>query len=149
MPRRPRPSSLRALLAALAFMTLPFAAQAQNPAPRPMSPDSSRHRPEQPMRHEGAPMGGMGMEGGRMMPMMENARLDSLVEVMHRATGAQKVTAMEQVIDALMADRKTMHEHMMQMMQRMRGRMGQGEPGCMAGEAGCPMKDSAGQTQNR
>jgi hypothetical protein len=53
--------------------------------------------------------------------------LDSLVDRMNRASGNAKVTAMAQVINTLVAERKAMRSYMRQMMQahggRMRGKM--------------------------
>jgi uncharacterized protein HemX len=54
--------------------------------------------------------------GMQMMDSM-NTRLDSLVSRMNRASGNAKITAMAQVINELVAQRKTMHQHMRQMMQ--------------------------------
>ena len=54
------------------------------------------------------------------------ARLDSLVGRMNRATGDQKVAAMAAVINELVAQRRVMREHMRQMMDS-RGMMMQGE----------------------
>lgn len=72
--------------------------------------------------------GGMGMPGMaphmRMMDSM-NARLDSLVGRMNRATGNQKVTAMANVINELVAQRKAMQQHMRQMMESRQGQQGQ------------------------
>jgi hypothetical protein len=53
------------------------------------------------------------------MQMMDsmNARLDSLVDRMNRASGNAKVTVMAQVINELVAQRRAMHQHMRQMMQ--------------------------------
>ena len=53
------------------------------------------------------------------MQMMDslNARLDTLVSRMNRSSGNQKVTAMAEVINELVAQRKLMQEHMRQMMQ--------------------------------
>jgi hypothetical protein len=45
-----------------------------------------------------------------------NRRLDSLVARMNRVTGAQKVAAMADVINELVAQRKAMQERMHQMM---------------------------------
>jgi hypothetical protein len=46
-----------------------------------------------------------------------NARLDTLVSRMNKATGNSKVTAMAAVINELVAQRKMMQEHMRQMME--------------------------------
>jgi hypothetical protein len=55
-------------------------------------------------------------EQTRMMDSL-NARLDTLVSRMNRATGNRKVTAMADVINELVAQRKAMQEHMRQMME--------------------------------
>jgi hypothetical protein len=84
---------------------------AQQPAP-------SQH-PDRPSGMRGAP--GMAMQ----MQMMDslNARLDTLVGRMNRATGNRKVTAMADVINELVTQRKTMQEHMRQMMESHGGMM--------------------------
>jgi hypothetical protein len=67
---------------------------------------------------------GMSMENMEMcMKMMEagSARLDSLVTLMDRATGASKVDAMGRVIGELVGQRKAMREHMMHMHAPMPG----------------------------
>jgi hypothetical protein len=46
-----------------------------------------------------------------------NARLDTLVSRMNKATGNSKVTAMAAVINELVAQRKVMQGHMRQMME--------------------------------
>jgi hypothetical protein len=46
-----------------------------------------------------------------------NARLDTLVSRMNKATGNSKVTAMAAVINELVAQRKMMQEHMRRMME--------------------------------
>lgn len=52
------------------------------------------------------------------MPAMDslNAHLDTLVSRMDKATGDQKVAAMADVINQLVAERRMMQEHMHQMM---------------------------------
>jgi hypothetical protein len=50
-----------------------------------------------------------------------NARLDTLVSRMNKATGNSKVTAMAAVINELVAQRKVMQEHMRQMMESREG----------------------------
>lgn len=54
-----------------------------------------------------------------MMATMDslNRRLDSLVGLMNRAPGSRKVTAMAEVINELVAQRKEMHRHMHMMME--------------------------------
>jgi hypothetical protein len=60
------------------------------------------------------------------MRMMDsaNARLDSLVERMNRSSGNAKVAAMAQVINELVAQRRTMQTHMRLMMRSHGGMMG-------------------------
>lgn len=60
-----------------------------------------------------------------------DARLDQLVGEMNRAVGARKVAAMATVINELVAQRKQMRAHMMQMMEMM-------DSGGMMGGAGRP-----------
>jgi hypothetical protein len=75
-----------------------------------------------------------------------NARLDTLVSRMNRATGNRKVTAMVDVINELVAQRKAMHEHMRQMMQSRQGMMRHmmGKPAPAEGRRPAPLgKDSA------
>jgi hypothetical protein len=63
------------------------------------------------------------------MRMMDSttAVLDTLVSRMNRATGNTKITAMAQIINSLVSERKAMQAHMRQMMQShgemMRGHM--------------------------
>lgn len=84
-------------------------------------------QPDQPGPPAQRP-GGMGMPGGaapmRMMDSM-NARLDSLVGRMNRATGNKKVAAMADVINELVAQRHAMQQHMHQMMESRPGQQGQ------------------------
>jgi uncharacterized coiled-coil protein SlyX len=61
-------------------------------------------------------------EHTRMMDSL-NARLDTLVNRMNRASGNRKVTAMADVLNELVAQRKTMQEHMRQMMESRQGMM--------------------------
>lgn len=78
----------------------------------------------------GMGMGGMGGMGGMKMPMptaAEQARLDSLVSVMHQSKGDKKLAAMEKVLDELLAHRAAMMEHMMHM-QHMQQGMDSGVP---------------------
>lgn len=49
------------------------------------------------------------------------ARLDSLVTVMHQSKGEKKVAVMEKVLDELLAQRSAMHQHMMEMMKQHQG----------------------------
>ncbi len=64
-----------------------------------------------------------GMMGTRDMRMMDslNARLDSLVDRMNRATGNEKMTAMAGVITEMVGQRKAMQQHMRQMGESRRG----------------------------
>jgi hypothetical protein len=84
--------------------------------------------------------------GMRMqMQMMDslNARLDMLVSRMNRATGNRKVTAMAEVINELVAQRKVMHAHMRQMMESGEGMMRMmGEPAPAGRPARAPGLDS-------
>jgi uncharacterized coiled-coil protein SlyX len=80
---------------------------------------------QQPAPQQGrdsSPGGTMGMQDRRMMDSL-NARLDSLVVRMNRATGNEKMAAMARTIDELVAQRKTMQQHMRRMMESRRGRM--------------------------
>lgn len=80
------------------------------------------------------PPGGMtGMPGmAEHMRMMDslNVHLDTLVNRMNRATGNRKVTAMADVINELVAQRRAMQGHMRQMMESRQEMMMQqmGEP---------------------
>ncbi len=92
---------------------------------------------ESPMEHGKKGMGMMGMgemETGessqmkgcmQMMGEMEamNAALDELVGRMQAADGAEKVAAMEEVLTALVAQRREMHKRMRSMPQMMCGGM--------------------------
>ncbi|HYL30433.1 MAG TPA: hypothetical protein VEU27_10950 [Gemmatimonadales bacterium] len=73
------------------------------------------------------PPGGMaGMpEMAEHMRMTDslNVHLDTLVNRMNRATGNKKVTAMADVINELVAQRRAMQGHMRQMMESQRGMM--------------------------
>ena len=84
---------------------------AQQPAPR-QQPDSSGM--------PGAP--GMAAQQMKMMDSL-NARLDTLVSRMNRATGNRKVTTMADVINELVDQRKVMQDHMRQMMESREGMM--------------------------
>jgi hypothetical protein len=70
--------------------------------------------------------GGMtGASGTAQMQMMDSldARLDTLVSRMNRATGNSKVTAMAVVINEMVAQRNVMREHMRQIMESRDGMM--------------------------
>ena len=100
------------IAAGAALVLSAHVAAAQQPGP-PQPPDR--------------PPGGMtGMSGmAEQMRMMDslNARLDTLVNRMNRATGNKKVTAMAAVINELVAQRKAMQGHMRQMMESRQGMM--------------------------
>jgi len=70
--------------------------------------------PRQPHRGDTA----AGMQPSMMMMTMDslNRRLDSLVNLMNRAKGERKVTAMADVINELVEQRKAMHRRMREMM---------------------------------
>ncbi len=87
---------------------------------------------ESPMEHGKMGMGKMGMgESSQMkgcMQMMakmetENAALDELVGRMQAADGAEKMAAMEEVLTALVVQRREMHKRMQSMPQMMCGGM--------------------------
>lgn len=75
-------------------------------------------------------MRGRPMTGAMMMSMMDSAdaRLDRLVSAMNKTTGSRKVPAMAAVINELVAQRKMMRMHAMQMMGP-DGMMGNGAGG--------------------
>lgn len=77
--------------------------------------------PQQTDRRHG---GKSGMAAQMQLMDSLNARLDTLVSQMNRATGNGKVTAMAAVINELVAQRKAMHGHMRQMMESRDGMMG-------------------------
>jgi len=104
--------------------------------------------PQPPDRRPGGMTGMSGMaEHMRMMDSL-NARLDTLVSRMNRATGNRKVTAMADVINELVAQRKAMHEHMREMMQSRQGMMMHmmGEPAPPQGRPPRSGTDSAADT---
>ena len=102
------PKAVAAMLASLWFSTQGLAAQ----QPRHHAPRDS------------AAQATMMMNMQQHMRVMDsaNARLDSLVERMNRASGNAKVSAMAQVINELVAQRRTMQSHMRQMI-RSHGKM--------------------------
>src|SRR5215207_7107349 len=116
-----RTGALGAALLALTLGSQGLAAQ----QPKPQMPHDSAHQ-------------GMakGMDMQQQMRMMDsmNARLDSLVLRMNKASGNAKVTAMAGVINELVAQRRTMHAHMQQMMQS-RGAMRGGHGHTMRSDA--------------
>ena len=94
---------------AVGVLALALGAQtlvAQQPEPRPGQPADS--------------MMGMMQQHMRVMDSLD-ARLDTLVTRMNRASGNKKVTAMADVINQLVAQRKAMQAHMREMMQRSGG----------------------------
>lgn len=95
---------------------------------------SAAQQPGPPQRQDRPPGGMAGMPGmaERMRTMDSlNVRLDTLVNRMNRATGNKKVTAMADVINELVAQRRAMQGHMRQMMESRQGMMmhQRGEPG--------------------
>lgn len=82
----------------------------------------------------GPPAAGMKMDM-KMMDSMD-ARLDSAVARMNRTTGDARVTAMADVINALVAEHRMMHAHMQQMMGEHMG----GMPGMQHPAPGQPMR---------
>jgi hypothetical protein len=122
---------LGAGLAALLLSTHALAAQQPEPA----------HKPD---TLAGDMAGRSGMAAQMQMMDSLNARLDTLVGRMNRATGNRKVTAMADVINELVAQRKMMQERMHQMMQSREGMMhGMGEPAPAGRPAPAPRPDSA------
>jgi hypothetical protein len=90
------------------------------------APIVAAQQPTPPQRPDGQPGGMMGPERvAAHMHMMDslNARLDTLVSRMNGATGSRKVTAMADVINEQVAQRKAMHEHMRRMMESRKGMM--------------------------
>jgi len=86
-------------------------------------------QPQGPAR-DSAAQAAMMMNMQQHMRMMDSAdaRLDTLVRRMNSASGNAKVSAMAQVINELVAQRRAMQAHMRQMMQShgdmMHGQMG-------------------------
>ena len=89
-----------------------------------------------------APPAKMGPPAAEMMKMdmqmmdSMNARLDSAVARMNRTSGDARVTAMADVINALVAEHRMMHAHMQQMMGEHMG----GMPGMQHPAPGQPMR---------
>ena len=111
-----------------------------------------RQRPLRDSMHQAAVQ-----EHMRMMDSA-NARLDSLVQRMNQATGNAKVTAMAQVINELVAQRRAMQRHMQQMMQshrmmdrpmkmQMQGDQAPAQPGAPQNRA-APGADSSGHSEH-
>lgn len=93
-------------------------------AQQPVSP----HMPQRP--HSGMMMDSAAMAGHMRMSDSLDARLDTLVGRMNKATGDRKMAAMADVINELVAQRRAMTAGMHRMMQsrdsmmRMRGPKG-------------------------
>jgi hypothetical protein len=104
-----RTSRLTAVLAAFA-LGAPIVA-AQQPTP-----------PHMPDRQHGHMMDAEDMAARMQMMDSLNARLDTLVSRMNRATGDRKVAAMAEVINELVAQRKAMHGHMRRMTEFRKGK---------------------------
>jgi hypothetical protein len=118
------------LVVALALSAQVSAAQ------QPGQPPPPAHRP-------GAMMDTAAMaEHMRMMDSL-NARLDTLVKRMNRATGNKKVTAMADVINELVAQRRMMQAHMREMMESRPGMHEMGEPAPAKGRPPAAGEDSA------
>ena len=116
---------LGSALAALVLSAHLVAAQQPPPSPKP---------DRQPSDMMAAQM--------RMMDSL-NTRLDTLVSRMNRATGNRKVTAMADVINELVAQRKVMQDHMREMMESRKGMMHMmGEPAPKTRAAPTPRTDS-------
>ena len=99
--------------------------------------------PQQPDRRPGGMTGASGMAAQMQMMDSLNARLDTLVSRMNRATGNGKVTAMAAVINEVVAQRKVMQEHMRQMMEPREGTMRMmNEPAAGVHPAPTPEADS-------
>jgi hypothetical protein len=110
---------IAAIAAAAALALTAQVSAAQQPGP-----------PQPPDRPPGGMTGMPGMaEHMRMMDSL-NVHLDTLVNRMNRATGNKKVTAMGDVINELVAQRRAMQGHMREMMESRQGMMMQqrGEP---------------------
>jgi hypothetical protein len=77
---------------------------------------------QEPPRHARGDTAGRAMMMQTMQQRMQtmdsmNARLDTLLRQMNRASGNEKVTAMARVINELVTQRRAMQAHMHQMMQ--------------------------------
>lgn len=94
--------------------------------------------PPPPARRPGAMMDTAAMAEHMRMMDSANARLDTLVKRMNRATGNRKVTAMADVINELVAQRKAMQGHMRQMMESRPGMMMDTMRGPGPGQRGRP-----------
>jgi uncharacterized coiled-coil protein SlyX len=103
---------------------------AQQPGPPDQKQQQQEHR-----QRAGMPVRPRIAEHGRTMDSL-NTRLDSLVARMNRATGSQKVAAMADVINELVAQRKAMQGHMRQMMGKREGMMDMMDDSATADTAG-------------
>jgi hypothetical protein len=124
-----------AAIAAAAALALTAQVSAQQPGP-----------PQPSDRPPGGMTGMPGMaEHMRMMDSL-NVHLDTLVNRMNRATGNKKVTAMADVINELVAQRRAMQGHMREMMESRQGMMMQqrGEPAPAKGPLTSGAADSTG-----
>ena len=95
--------------------------------------------------HRGMTMGAEMRQQMRAMDSM-NAHLDTLVLRMNRASGNAKVSAMAQVINEMVSQRRTMHAHMQQMM-RSHGAM-MGGHRSMEKDGDAPPNDSSGHAEH-
>ena len=102
-----------------------------------------------PYRHPGRAET-VGRSGPSMMMMDSlNRRLDSLVGRMNRAAGNQKITAMAEVINELVAQRKAMQQHMRGMMDRHgMPMMGPGAKGKIRAEAKPGVRPDTGRAEH-
>jgi hypothetical protein len=103
-------------------------------------------QPQQRPPRDSAARATMMMNMQQHMRMMDSAdaRLDTLVRRMNSATGNAKVSAMAQVINELVSQRRTMQAHMRQMMQS-HGEMMHGQ---MGAESRAPAGDTSGHAQH-
>jgi hypothetical protein len=95
-------------------------------APLALTASLSAQQPAPPAKM-GPPAAGMKMDMPKMdMQMMDSmhARLDSAVARMNRTTGDARVTAMVDVLNALVSEQRMMHAHMQKMMGEHMGGMG-------------------------
>jgi hypothetical protein len=114
----------------------------------PMATAQQPTNPHPPGHGQARPMGRMEMADHMRAMDSLNARLDTLVSRMNRATGNRKVAAMADVITELVAQRQAMHAQMRQMMQAHSGM--QGHPGMNAhpGMMRPRMRDSTPDTSS-
>lgn len=123
-------------------MALAFGAAGGLAAQQPGAPQQPRQQQEH--RQVTSMSGRRGMADQMQMMDSLNTRLDSLVARMNRATGGQKVTAMAQVINEMVAQRKAMQERMHEMMGGREGMMNRmGDSASIPPNAGPLAGDSA------